>query len=235
MSTYVHHARVPRTLHASIAVIVAISLLACSRDAAPTATPGVGPAVALSITTPAVSLVVGDGASVSARAVDAGNRTVAASVTWSSADPAIATIRKVDGYVVGVSPGSTVVTARAGALSATATVSVRPPDPPVSVSISPNAVSVIVGGVERLVARAVDSTGRGANVSFEWMSADPAVATVGKTDGMVTAIAPGTTTVTVSTGTVSATATISVIDFAGSFAFTRTSSSGGRFASDVLI
>ncbi len=169
MSTYVHRARVSRALHASLAVSIASFLLACTRDAAPTATSGVGPAVALSITTPALSLVVGDGASVSARAVDAGNRTVAASVTWSSADPTIATVREVDGYVVGVSPGRTIVTARAGALAATAIVSVRRPDPPVAVSISRTAVSLIPGSVERLVARAVDSTGRVANVSFEWV------------------------------------------------------------------
>jgi WD40-like Beta Propeller Repeat/Bacterial Ig-like domain (group 2) len=234
MSTYVHRARVSRALHASLAVSIASFLLACTRDAAPTATSGVGPAVALSITTPALSLVVGDGASVSARAVDAGNRTVAASVTWSSADPTIATVREGDGYVVGVSPGRTIVTARAGALAATAIVSVRRPDPVVAVSISRTAVSLIPGSVERLVPRAVDSTGRVANVSFEWVSANPAVATVGKTDGVVTAIAPGSTTVTVTTGTLSATATVSVIDFSGSFAFTRTSSSGGVFASDVL-
>lgn len=234
MSTYVHRARVSWTLHASIAVTIAISSLACGRDAGPTAS-GVGPAVTLSITPPRLRLVVGDGASVSARAVDAGNRTVAASVIWSSADPTIATVREVDGYVVGVSPGSTIVTARAGTLAATATVSVRPPDPPVSISVAPNAVSVVVGGVDRVVASASDSTGRVANVSFEWMSADPAVATVGKTDGIVTGIAPGTTTVTASTGAWRATVPVSVIDFSGSFAFTRTSSSGGRFASDVLI
>ena len=234
MSTYVHRARVSRAMHASLAVSIASFLLACTRDAAPTVTSGVGPAVALSITTPALSLVVGDGASVSARAVDAGNRTVAASVTWSSADPTIATVREGDGYVVGVSPGRTIVTARAGALAATAIVSVRRPDPVVAVSISRTAVSLIPGSVERLVPRAVDSTGRVANVSFEWVSANPAVATVGKTDGVVTAIAPGSTTVTVTTGTLSATATVSVIDFSGSFAFTRTSSGIGGFASDVL-
>jgi len=181
-----------------------------------------------------LSLVVGDGGSFSAQGADARNRVTGVSVAWSSADPSIATVRQLDGYVVAVAPGSTTVTATSGTLTATAKVSVRPPDPPVAVSISPAVVSFIPGSVDSLVARAVDSTGRVANVLFEWASANPAVATVGKADGIVTAVAPGSTTVIATTGALSATAIISVIDFAGSFAFTRTSSSAGRFASDVL-
>lgn len=214
---------------------VALSLLACSGDTEPTTiTPGIGPTVAISVSPRALSLVVGDAGTFSAQGTDARHRVTGVSVAWSSADPSIATVRQFDGYVVAVAPGSTTVTAISGTLTATATVSVRPPDPPVAVSISPTALSFMPGSVERLVARAVDSTGRVANVSFEWASANPAVATVGKTDGIVTAIAPGSTTVTATTGALSATATVAVIDFAGSFAFTRTLSSPGRFASDVL-
>jgi Tol biopolymer transport system component len=214
---------------------VALSLLACSGDTEPTTiTPGTGPTVAISVSPRALSLVVGDGASFSAQGTDARNKATGVSVAWSSADPSIATVRQLDGYVVAIAPGSTTVTATSGTLTATANVSVRPPDPPVAVSISPTVVSFIPGSVDRLVARAVDSTGREAKVVFEWASTNPAVATVGKTDGIVTAVAPGSTTVTATVGTLSATAAVSVIDFSGSFAFTRTSSSPGRFASDVL-
>jgi dipeptidyl aminopeptidase/acylaminoacyl peptidase len=127
------------------------------------------------------------------------------------------------------------VTATSGTLTATGTVSVRPPDPPVAISISPSTLSLIPGGVEAIVARATDSTGRVADATFEWSSADPAVATVGRTDGVVTAVSVGATTVTVTSGLLSATAPVSVVDFSGAFAFTRTSSLGaGRYATDVL-
>jgi dipeptidyl aminopeptidase/acylaminoacyl peptidase len=170
-----------------------------------------------------------------ARAADANGLIVPVSFVWSSADPTIATVGQRDGSVAAVSPGSTTVTATAGTLTATATVSVRPPAPPVAVSISPSSLSLITGSVERLVAHATDSAGATANVSFEWSSADPAVATVGRTDGIVTTISGGATTVTVNVGTLSATATVSVVDFAGSFAFTRmTWSRGGGVASDVV-
>jgi len=219
----------------AVLALLALSLLACNEDTEPTTiTPGAGPTVAISVSPRALSLVVGDAGTFSAQGADARNRVTGVSVAWSSADPSIATVRQLDGYVVAVAPGSTTVTATSGTLTATAKVSVRPPDPPVAVSISRTALSVIPGSVDRLVARAVDSTGREAKVVFEWASANPAVATVGKTDGIVTAIAPGSTTVTATAGALSATATVSVVEFSGSFAFTRTSSGIGGFASDVL-
>ena len=214
MSTHLRHASGHRPRHATIAVIAAITLLACGRDMPPTAAPAVRTPVGLSVSPPTLSLVVGRSGTFAARAVDAQGLAVAVSFVWSSADPTIATVGQSDGSVAAVSPGSTTVTATAGTLSATATVSVRPPDPPVAVSISHSALSLIAGSVERLVAHATDSTGRTANVSFEWSSGDPAVATVGKTDGIVTAISLGATTVTVAVGALRATATVAVIAMA---------------------
>ncbi len=96
-----------------------------------------------------------------------------------------------------------------------------PSSPAVGLSISSSGLSLIVGGVERLTARAYDAKDRTINASFEWSSADPAIATVGKSDGTVTAISVGSTTVTAAAGDLRATATVSVVAIAGSFAFTR--------------
>jgi dipeptidyl aminopeptidase/acylaminoacyl peptidase len=214
----------------------ALAVLACGTDTSRAATePLIGPTVAVTVSPTALSLVEGETGRLTARSVDVRNRTAVTSAEWSSTNPAVATVSSLEGYVVAVAPGSTMVTATVGSLSASAIVSVRLPDPPVAVSISPTAVSFVVGSVERLVARAVDSTGRTAKVSFAWTSANPAIATVGATDGLVTAIAPGSTTVTVTTGALAASVPVSVIDFSGSFAFTRTSSVAGRFSSDVFI
>ncbi len=111
---------------------------------------------------------------------------------------------------------------------------------PVGLSISPSGLSLVVGGVERLTALAYDAAGRTTSASFEWSSADPAVASVGKTDGSVTAIAAGSTTMTAAAGTLRATATVSVITMAGAIAFTRMTLSaggtmeGGGWTSEVL-
>ena len=103
-----------------------------------------------------------------------------------------------------------------------------PPGPVESLpglSISPSALTLIAGEVESLTARAYDAKDRTTNVSFEWSSADPAVATVGTIDGIVTAISLGATTVTAAAGALRATVTVSVVATAGTlsgtFAFTR--------------
>src|SRR5439155_6911280 len=63
-----------------------------------------------------------------------------------------------------------------------------------------------------------------APAALEWSSANPAVATVGKIDGVVTAISVGSTAVTVTAGALSATMAVSVLNqVAGIIAFTRVS------------
>ena len=85
------------------------------------------------------------------------------------------------------------------------------PDPvAVGVSISPSALSLIVGGAQSLTGRAYDAEDRTTNAIFEWSSADTAVAKVGKTNGVVFGIAPGTTTVTAAVGSLRATASVNV-------------------------
>ena len=85
----------------------------------------------------------------------------------------------------------------------------RPTDPPVAVVITPSGLTLIAGVVERLTARAYDSTGRTMSVSFDWSSADPAIASV-RRDGTVTAASTGSTTVTAAIGALRATVTVSV-------------------------
>ena len=161
-------------------------------------------------------------------------------VSWRTGNAAIARVDSTTGVVTGIATGATTITAIGGGASGGVTVVVRPPDPVVvSLSLLPSAFTIIAGGVEHLIARGYDSAGRPTSVLVEWSSADPAVATVGKTDGIITAISVGTTTVTAVVGTLRATATVSVVSAiatAGNFAFTRmTQSSSGIFTSDVLV
>lgn len=114
-------------------------------------------------------------------------------------------------------------------------ISPPPASPPIGIAVSPPGLSLLVGAVERLTAQAHDAVFRPISSSFEWSSADPAIATVGRTDGMVTAISAGTTAITATAGTLRSTVAISVIDIAGTIAFSRgTSSSAGILTFDVL-
>jgi Big-like domain-containing protein len=194
-----------RPLHRLLAA-AAITLLACSADTEPTIP---GSPVELSIFPAGLTLIVGAEGSLTAQATDAKGRLTSAAFVWSSASPSVATVGANNGIVTAIAPGTTTVTATTASLRATVTVTVRPSDP-VAVVISPTELSLKPGGVERLTARAYDATGRQTSVPFEWSTADPAVATVGTTDGIVTAVSVGETTVTAAVGALRATATVTV-------------------------
>lgn len=77
-------------------------------------------------------------------------------------------------------------------------------------SVSPTAVDVTVGSTEQLISIAWDSTGTPLpDPEFSWSSATPGVAAV-STTGAVTGVAPGTATITVSSGGYSATTRVTV-------------------------
>jgi uncharacterized protein YjdB len=112
-------------------------------------------------------------------------------LTWSSSDPAVATVS--GGTVTAVGGGTATITATSTAnnsISAVATVTVTVPL--TGISLSPNPLEV---GTERTGALTVnydppDTTQRG----ISWSSSNPAVATV--SGGTVTAVAVGTATIT---------------------------------------
>jgi hypothetical protein len=82
--------------------------------------------------------------------------------------------------------------------------------PPVHLAISPAELNLAVGAEHALTALAYDAKGGIVSVAVEWSSAEPAIATVGKLDGVVTAMSTGTTTVTATAGALGATATVTV-------------------------
>lgn len=221
-------------------MLIAITSAGCGGDAkSPTALPpsstGSIP-VRVSITSNALTLVVGDHGALFAEALNANDQPVRASIVWTVADPRIATVGRSDGAIAAVSVGTTQVTATVGSLSATAVVSVLAVGPPEHVAISTSELSLLPGGTERLTAVATDSTGHKTSAIIEWSSSDPEVATVGKTDGAVTAISGGSATITAAAGSGRASAVVSVIPVGGVIAFTRlTYDAGDGAASEVLL
>jgi hypothetical protein len=71
-------------------------------------------------------------------------------------------------------------------------------------------LNLIVGAEGSLTASAFNAAGDAMSALFEWSSADPAIATVGRNDGVVTGVGAGSTTLTATVGTLRATATVSV-------------------------
>jgi hypothetical protein len=132
-------------------------------------------------------------------------------VTWASGNTAIATVSS-NGLVTAVAAGSTQVTATSEGKSASATITVNAPAPvPVAtVSVSPASSTVDPGVTVQLTATTRDAnsnvlTGR----VVTWSSGNTAVATV-SSNGLVTAVAAGTTQITATSEGKSGSATITV-------------------------
>ena len=127
---------------------------------------------------------------------------------WSSSDTAVAVV-DARGTVRGVAPGTAVVTARLGVLTATARVRVRG-RMPVTLQVVPDSLVLDAGASGTFTAVARDATGAPVpGTAPVWSSANPAVATVDAA-GNVRGVAAGTVRVTATLGSLSASATVRV-------------------------
>ena len=85
-----------------------------------------GPTVSISVSPPELILVAGTAAQLTATAVDSGGKKGAESIVWSSSDVSVAQVGSASGIVTAISPGTAIVWATAGAVTASAVVSVEP-------------------------------------------------------------------------------------------------------------
>lgn len=166
-------------------------------------------AASVSIAPSELSLTVGDVATLTAQALDAKRQRIDVTYRWTSANFAVATVSNT-GVVTAIGPGSTTMSVLTGAATATTTITVQSNLPPVAIFISPLDLVLATGGSDRFTAHVVNRLGQTLNAAVEWLSANPAIATVGKSDGVVTALAIGSTTVTAAVGSVSATVNVTV-------------------------
>lgn len=135
----------------------------------------------------------------------------AADVSWSSTDTAVATVDSA-GLVTAVSNGAATVTATAGTVSESVTVSVA--QTVSSITVLPAAVELSgLGATAQLTAEMFDANGNVVvGVELSWESSDVAVLTV-NTGGLVTTAGAGTATITATAGAASNAATVTAAGF----------------------
>ncbi|MBO4756401.1 MAG: Ig domain-containing protein, partial [Bacteroidales bacterium] len=127
-------------------------------------------------------------------------------VTWSSSNPAIATVE--DGKVTAIKEGSATITAKAGEKSATCQVTVKKSAIPVeSISLDQTSLSLISGESERLTATVKPDNATDKTVT--WSSSNTSVVDVDQR-GEVRAYESGTAVITAKAGDKSATCTVTV-------------------------
>lgn len=186
-----------------LALTVPALILACDSTDPPVATtinvsPSTGAFVAL-----------GETLQLSASVLDQNGEPLAdATVTWTSSDPAVATVNA-SGLVTAAGNGNARVTASSGGASGNAAVTVA--QEIVGMDVAPTSQTLVsFGETLQLSARPLDANDNLiVDIGVAWSSADEAVATV-DADGLVTAVANGSADITATAGQFSATAAITV-------------------------
>lgn len=140
-----------------------------------------------------ISIATGTSKTITATVLpsNAANKTV----TWSSANPSIASVSS-SGVITGVSSGSTIITVQTVDMARTATVAVSVYIGVQSVSLNSTSIVLNRGSTFQSIATVLPSNATNKTVS--WRSLQPSIATVSST-GLITAVGNGSTIITVST------------------------------------
>lgn len=186
------------------------ALSSCGGRGETTAPPAAAVAT-VAITPSSNALLVGGSVALAATIKDAsGNALTGRTVSWSSDAPGIATVTAA-GVVTAVSPGAATITATSEAKSGTASVTVTAPVAPVAtVMVSPASTPLLVGGSATLTVMLKDAAGNAlTGRAVTWASDAQSIASV-TSAGVVSAVAPGTATVTATSEGKSGTASVTV-------------------------
>ncbi len=156
----------------------------------------------------ATLIAVGEVATLSATVRLSNGTTGTQTVSWSSSNPAVATVSG-SGAVTAVSSGQTSISATTSGVTGTASITVAIPVVQ-TVTVTPTTATLTaVGQTTTLTAAVRLSNGAIGTQTPTWTSSNPAVATVSSA-GLVTAVASGQTTISAAVGTISGQAAITV-------------------------
>lgn len=127
-------------------------------------------------------------------------------VTWSSSDESVATVK--NGVVTGKGVGTASITAKAGDKTATCSVTVTAATI-TGITLNKTSAELVLGTNEATTTLTATLAPEGASGTVEWSSSDATVASVDNT-GKVTALKAGSATITAKVGEISATCTVTV-------------------------
>ena len=140
-----------------------------------------------------------------------------AAATWSTSNPAVATVSNApgsQGIATDVGIGTTTITATLGTLIGSASLTLSAPVP-ASVSVSPPTVALQPGGTAQLTATLAmtDGTTQDVTQTANWNSSSTGVATVSNSSGsqgLVTGVAAGSASITATSNSLNGSATVFV-------------------------
>lgn len=143
---------------------------------------------------------------------------VTGSVTWSSSSTAVATVSNSAGSIgkaTAVAVGAATITATSGTVSDSATLTVTAATL-TALTVTPAAPTLAMGLSHQFIATGTfsDNSTQDLTDRVLWTSTAPAVATMSNqsgSQGVATAVAPGTSTITASSGGITGSATLTVV------------------------
>src|SRR5713101_2317934 len=140
---------------------------------------------------------------------DGSTQNLTNTVTWTSLNPAVATISN-SGLATGLAPGSTTIQAASGSVSGSTALTVTAATL-VSMAVAPANPSIPKGATEQFTATGSYTDGSTQNLTntVTWTSLNPAVATISNS-GLATGLAPGSTTIQAASGSVSGSTALTV-------------------------
>jgi uncharacterized protein YjdB len=170
--------------------------------------------VSVTVTSASASIGVGftDQFTATGNYSDGSSQNISGAVTWSASNPALVTISN-SGLVNAKSNGSLIITATSGSISGTAPLTVT--ISLVSIAVTPPLPTIAPGTAQQFKATGTFTDGSTQDLTgtVNWSSSDITKATIaasGPGGGLAHAVAAGSTTITASSGTVSASATLTV-------------------------
>ena len=169
-----------------------LGLAACKPE------PTVTPSITLSVAPTTLSLQVGSTETVTATVAPSGTE-----VTWTSSDESVATVA--GGVVTAIKAGKATITAKAGEKTATCEVTVTEAPVQYSITLSDEILSIEAGSTATLTATVLPE-----GTPVQWGSTNEEVATV--EGGVISALVPGTATITASAGTITAQCIVTVTE-----------------------
>ena len=192
-------------------VVFSLCIGSCGGDGASANVGPVARITRIDVTPQAADVDVTGTQQYTALAFDAQGQSVSGgNFSWRTSSSAVASISST-GLATGVAPGNATITASSGAVSGSASVRVTLQTGPIArVEILPNPATVFVSATIPLTARAYDAQGRPIDgTAFTYSSSNTAVATV-NASGVVSGVSAGSASITAQTGSVSATAVVTV-------------------------
>jgi N-acetylneuraminic acid mutarotase len=165
--------------------------------------------IAVTPTDPTIPVGLSQQLTATATFTDSSTANVTSSANWASSTTSIAAVDAASGLATAMTPGSTTVSAAVGSVVGSAIVTVVPAALQ-SIALTPNPLATGIGIARRLTATGTysDASTRDLTSIVTWDTLSQSIATV--TGGLVTGVSLGSTSITATSGGVSASVPVNV-------------------------